>query len=215
MNFDATCWAAIGSCATAVIAFFAWRCQKRALETQKQALALQERSHSLQEKELELQGRCHSLQEKEFSIQEKLYSGELLLSLEYRGDYIAAVLQNTGSTELYDVQIKTTPALEVPAKNPKSRLDVSRTWVVPYVKIQRFLPHQVLIDEKAFLSDEFVTHFQGDNVIVVEMTYKRNGETITSKQTIDIGTISRINHETAMRNLNRTAKDEISTANNI
>ena len=203
---DANSWAAIGACATALVAAFAWYCQRRSLKVQEQSLKLQEQSIELQENSLKLQEHCRSMQEKEIAIQEKIYLGELLLSLEHRGDYIAVVLKNTGNEELFDVHITTTPALEVPATSPKSSLDVSRTWVIPRVKFSRLLPHQTLSDSKAFLAEEFYTHFQGDGIIVADITYKRNGETVTSKQTIDIDAIRRIQHEIAMRGIHRNPK---------
>lgn len=210
---DANAWAAIGACTTAIVTVLALRSQRRALKVQEQSLKVQEQSLKLQEQSIELQGKSltlqecsQSLHEKDVAIQEKIYLGELLLSLEHRGEYIAVVLQNTGNAELLDVHITTTPALEVPATSPQSGLDVSRSWVVPDVSIKRILPRQILSDCKAFLAKEFAIHFQGEREIVADMTYKRNGETITSKQTIGIDTILRIQHEIKMRGIYRDSK---------
>lgn len=164
-------WAAIGACATAIV-------------TVVSALLLH---------------RSVKIQQKSFALQEQIYAGQLLLSLERNGKYIAVVLQNTGNNELLDVRIRTVPALEVPSSMPKSCLDVSRTWLIPNVGLKRILPHQTLRDDEAFCIDDFVAHFQRDFVIEATLSYMQNGVPITSKQIIDTSVLSRIQHETSMR----------------
>lgn len=123
-----------------------------------------------------------------WKIQSRRFHGKLQFELLHQGEYIAAVLTNTGECVAREIKISSKPLLSINFNNKLNYdgcVGTFESWLLGYT-IHELLPHHSLMDENPFPAKEFNIHFSDYATIVIMLEYIMDGKIVNDYQTIDI-----------------------------
>lgn len=121
-------------------------------------------------------------------IQSRRFHGKLQFELIPQGEYIAAVLTNTGECVAREIKISSKPLLSINFNNKLNYdgcVGTFESWLLEYT-IHELLPHHSLMDENPFPVKAFNIHFSDYATIVILLEYIMDGKVVSDYQTIDI-----------------------------
>ena len=146
-------------------------------------------------------------------IQSRRFRGKLQFELVPNGEYLSAVLSNTGECVAREISISSKPPLTINFNN-KFHYDgcvgTYASWLIGST-IHELLPHRSIPDDNPFPIKDFNIHFADYATIVIQLKYTLDNKVVRDYQTIDISLLrtrqeERSNREIVYRGLKEKAK---------